>query len=80
MSGEWCVGKEVVLWVSEAAFEPAGDEPPESRFSGAALSRVLTAKRLARDFEINAPGIALALDLLDEVAALRASPRKSIDR
>ncbi|WP_327383951.1 chaperone modulator CbpM [Caballeronia choica] len=41
---------------------------------------MLTAKRLARDFEINAPGIALALDLLDEVAALRASPRKSIDR
>ncbi|MFP3564599.1 chaperone modulator CbpM [Paraburkholderia sp. SIMBA_030] len=62
---------ELNLWVSEGAFEPKGAEPHEWRFSGEALRRARTAQHLARDLEINAPGIALALDLLDEIEALR---------
>jgi chaperone modulatory protein CbpM len=43
----------------------------EWRFSGAALRRARTALRLQRDLEINLPGVALALELLEEIEALR---------
>jgi chaperone modulatory protein CbpM len=37
---------------------------------------VRTAQRLAHDFQINPPGVALALDLLDEIDALRARVKR----
>jgi chaperone modulatory protein CbpM len=69
--------EDLILWVSEGVFEPTGAGPQEWRFSGASLLRVRTAQRLARDLQINAPGIALVLELLDEIDALRARPRRS---
>jgi len=69
--------EQLSMWISEGAFEARGARPEEWRFSGAALRRVRTAYRLARDFEINAAGIALALDLLDEIDALRAQSKPS---
>ena len=42
------------------------------RFSGSTLRRVRVAMRLARDLEVNPPGVALALDLIDEIDELRA--------
>ena len=42
------------------------------RFSGSALRRARLAFSLARDLEVNPPGVALALDLIDEIGALRA--------
>jgi chaperone modulatory protein CbpM len=72
--------EEVTLWVAEGAFEPQGAGPQEWRFSGVALRRVRTAQHLARDLDINPPGIALALDLLDEIDALRANPRRARSR
>lgn len=71
--------EELSLWVSEGIFEPTGAQPQEWRFSGAALRRVRTAQRLARDLQINPPGIALALDLLDEIEALRARVKRPHD-
>ena len=68
--------EEVSLWVAEGAFEPHGTGPHEWRFRGTELRRVRTAHHLAQDFEINPPGIALALELLDEIEALRANPRR----
>jgi chaperone modulatory protein CbpM len=68
---------EVTLWVAEGAFEPQGARPEEWRFSGAALRRVRTMHRLARDLEINPPGIALVLDLLDEIDSLRVHPKRT---
>jgi chaperone modulatory protein CbpM len=68
--------EEVTLWVAEGAFTPHGTAPHEWRFSGASLRRVRTARRLAHDLEINPPGIALVLDLLDEIDALRAHPKR----
>lgn len=41
------------------------------RFSGSCLLRVEKAIRLQRDLELNLPGIALALELLDEIHLLR---------
>jgi len=67
---------EITLWVAEGAFEPKGAAPHEWRFSGASLRRVRTACRLARDLQINPPGIALALDLLDEIEALKARAKR----
>jgi chaperone modulatory protein CbpM len=64
---------ELILWVSEGVFESKGNGPQEWRFSGASLRRVRSAQRLAQDLQINPPGVALALDLLDEIDALRAS-------
>jgi chaperone modulatory protein CbpM len=72
--------EQLTLWIAEGAVEPQGTAPREWRFSGAALRRVRTARRLAQDLEINAPGLALALDLLDEINALRARSRRSSAR
>jgi chaperone modulatory protein CbpM len=46
--------------------------PQEMRFSGASLQRARVALRLQRDLGVNAPGIALALDLLERIEALEA--------
>jgi len=63
---------EVRSWVGEGVLEPTGRAPEEWRFAGASLRRTRLATRLVRDFELNPPGVALALDLLDEIDALRA--------
>lgn len=62
----------VVAWVDEGVLEPRGESPQNWRFSGESLRRARLALRLWRDLEVNPPGVALALDLLDEIAALRA--------
>ena len=62
----------VVAWVFEGVLEPAGESPQDWRFSGDSLRRARLALRLSQDLEINPPGVALALDLLDEIAELRA--------
>ncbi len=43
----------------------------ELRFDAEKLSRIRSAARLFHDLKINAPGVVLALELLDEVEALR---------
>ncbi|MCX7164454.1 MAG: chaperone modulator CbpM [Betaproteobacteria bacterium] len=68
-----CAEQEHVLtWVLEGVLEPVGASPQEWRFGGQSLRRTRLALRLARDLDINPPGVALALDLLDEIAELRA--------
>jgi chaperone modulatory protein CbpM len=66
----------IELWVSEGVLQPIGTSPEQWRFSGRSLSRVRVAMRLARDLELNASGVALALDLLDEIEALEAQLRR----
>ncbi len=61
----------VLAWVFEGVLEPIGNAPPDWRFAGNSLHRARLAQSLARDLEINPPGVALALDLLDEIAVLR---------
>jgi chaperone modulatory protein CbpM len=48
---------------------------PEWRFSGAALRRARQALRLQKDLDINLPGVALALELLEELQVLRRALR-----
>lgn len=70
-----CRASEVEIreWVVEGVLEPTGSGSGEWRFSGSALRRSRLASRLTRDLAVNPPGVALALDLLDELAALRAA-------
>jgi chaperone modulatory protein CbpM len=74
--------EELSLWVEEGVFEPYGHGEGQAlaiqawRFSGTCLRRATTARRLSRDLGLNAPGVALALDLLEEIEALR----KRLDR
>jgi len=62
----------VLTWVVEGVLQPVGDSPRDWRFGGDSLRRARLALSLSRDLEINPPGVALALDLLDEIAELRA--------
>ncbi len=47
------------------------DDPEEWMFNLSQLQRIKTAKRLQDDLEVNLAGIAIILDLLDEIDALR---------
>lgn len=49
----------------------AEDETEDWVFDAAALVRLQRALRLQRDLEINLPGLAVSLDLIDEVQRLR---------
>ena len=62
----------VISLVEESIIEPQGNEIHLWRFSGASLVRVRSALRLQRDLGVNLAGIALALDLMEELENLRA--------
>ncbi len=61
----------VVEIVAEGIVEPSGPDPLHWRFSGVAVTRVQRVVRLQREFEVNLPGAALALQLLEEIERLR---------
>lgn len=62
----------IMSWVTEGVLSPLGTSPEDWRFSGDSLRRAKTAAHLTHDLELNVPGVALALDLLDEITKLRA--------
>lgn len=62
----------VTLLVEQGVLEPVAPHNRQWRFAAAHLPRVHTARRLAHDLDLNTSGIALALDLMDEIHALRA--------
>jgi len=61
----------IIELVEEGVLEPSGVEIIEWRFSGSNLVRARTAIRLQQDLHINTAGVALALDLMDEINSLR---------
>ena len=61
----------VLQLVEHGVIEPQGAAPQAWVFAGASLRRTRTALRLLRDLELNLPGAALAVDLLDEIARLQ---------
>lgn len=63
----------VIEMVREGVIEPAAATEAEWRFHGHALVRAQRALRLVRDLDVNWPGAALALDLLDELERRRGS-------
>lgn len=61
----------VVDMVEHGALDPQGNVRAEWTFQAISIARARKARRLQRDFEVNAAGIALILDLLEERDALR---------
>jgi chaperone modulatory protein CbpM len=66
----------LVELVEEGALVPLGNDASNWRFDGRALRRGSVALRLARDLHLNAAGVALVIDLLDEVEALKSRLRQ----
>ncbi len=59
-------------FVDEGIVEPRGRDPARWRFHSISIRRVRRAQRLKRDLGVNTPGVALALELLEELEQLRA--------
>ena len=74
---EMCgIRKSVVIeMVAEGIAEPLEETETRFVFSGVAVTRLLTAHRLQRDLQVNLAGAALALELLDEIDALKRGRR-----
>lgn len=62
----------IVELVNEGVLEPSGPAPGDWRFTGLHLQQARVAVRLQRDLGVNLAGVALALQLLGEMDALRA--------
>jgi chaperone modulatory protein CbpM len=65
----------IVELVEEGVLSVTAVEAEQWRFAGTALRRARMALRLQRDLEINLPGVALALELMEELDALRRELR-----
>lgn len=65
----------IIELVEEGVLLPSGREPAYWRFSGIHMHRATVALRLQRDLGVNLAGVGLALQLLDELDALRARIR-----
>ena len=61
--------------VAEGIVEPLGGDRPQWRFSGVAVARIQRVVRLQHEFDVNLPGAALALELLEEIERLRRARR-----
>jgi chaperone modulatory protein CbpM len=61
----------VVEIVEEGVVEPQRSSGESWRFTGVAVTRIQRVIRLQREFEVNLPGAALALELLDEIERLK---------
>lgn len=65
----------IIALVEEGVIEPRGVEPAAWRFPATAVATLGMAQRLQQDLGINLAGTALALDLLEELRALRVRVR-----
>ena len=65
-SAEW-----IIELVEQGTLEPISYRQTQWRFTGSSLQKARTAMRLQRDLGINLAGIALVIDLLEEIEQLR---------
>jgi chaperone modulatory protein CbpM len=75
---EYCGVEEsiVIEMVREGIVEPIDEGSTQWQFSGRSAVRIRVAHRLRRDLEVNLPGAALALDLLEEIETLKTRRRR----
>jgi chaperone modulatory protein CbpM len=68
-------------WIAElvehGVIEPIGPVDADWRFTSLTIVRIAKAKRLERDLNLNPPGLAIVLDLLDEIDDLRVQLLKA---
>jgi len=65
----------VIEIVEHGILEPQGAQPKDWRFNDYELTLAKRAAKLRRDLDLEWEGVALALDLLEEVQQLRAENR-----
>lgn len=58
-------------YIGHGIIHPLGATPAEWSFNLGHLKRLKTALRLQHDLEVNLAGVALVLDLLDEIDSMR---------
>ena len=63
-------------WGVGGVLQPRGTSRDSWRFGGDSLALMRLATRLMRDLDVNTPGAALALDLLDRIAELESRLRR----
>lgn len=61
----------VIELANEGIVEPIGRSPRNWQFRGISVRRIHRAQRLEEDLGVNTAGVALVLDLLDEIERLR---------
>lgn len=61
----------IIKLIDQGVIDPKDGNNKNWRFTGTSLRRIHSAMRLERDLGVNAAGVALALDLIDEVERLR---------
>jgi len=61
--------------VAHGVLQPRGEAPQAWVFVGDSLQRTRTALRLMHDLELNLPGAALAVDLLEQIERLQRELR-----
>jgi len=62
--------------VEQGVVEPRGRQQASWRFAGISIQRVRCAQRLQQDLGVNTAGVALVLDLLDELEQMRQRLRR----
>ena len=67
--------RRIVEWVEEGVISVLETDATQWRFSGAQLRRARIALRLERDLGLNAAGVALVLELLQELEQFRRERR-----
>lgn len=67
--------RHIVEFVEEGVLSVVEINTTEWHFTGAALRRARLALRLERDLELNLAGVALALELMEELENLRRQLR-----
>ena len=61
----------ILQLVETGVLEPSRTDPAQWRFAGHALGRIDRALSLRHDLDINPAGVALVLELLNEIDRLR---------
>jgi chaperone modulatory protein CbpM len=61
----------IIELVNEGILEPQGMDMRHWQFSGISLRKTQTCIRLKQDLDLNLPGVALAVQLLEEIETLR---------
>jgi chaperone modulatory protein CbpM len=70
--------RQIVELVHEGVLTVVDADTSEWRFTGEALRRARLALRLERELEINLAGVALALELMEEIEQLRRRVRHGL--
>ncbi|MGD9659640.1 MAG: chaperone modulator CbpM [Porticoccaceae bacterium] len=63
--------EDIIEIVHQGIVDPSGNAPIHWQFDATMVTRVHKAVRIQRDFDIDWPGIALALELLEQLEAER---------